>query len=261
MIRRSFPVALAMFLPAGTATAGPISVFTAVQSAGGSGNDEIPVSGLGSWAVLTTGGGVDPVVTVLADQNSARQAVVGYWPVMGFRDTAQYEAQRGTVVTVPATPVTLYTEVWNGAYGGVGVDHQTVLVHATVSAQVSATTGQNAVDWQFVALPTQATFGDGTVVSINYDAVRQPDGVPQIEFQDGSPTIGFPGPVYYPTLVEAEVDVTRPPTNPGNGTGSGGPTTPPGGGVTAATPEPGSGVLLAGFALGGLVVRRRTGRF
>src|SRR4051812_32034795 len=114
MSGRHLPAALTLVLLAGPVTAGPITVFTGIQSAAGSTNDEIPVGGLGSWAVLTTGGGVDPAVTVLASQTAARQAVVGYWPVMGFRDPAQYDAGRGTVVTVPATPVKLYAEVWNG---------------------------------------------------------------------------------------------------------------------------------------------------
>jgi hypothetical protein len=87
-------------------------------------------------------------------------------------------------------------------------------------------------------------------VSITYHALRMPDGLPQIQFQDGSPAIGWPAPAYYPTLVEAEVGVSRPSADPGYG----GPTDPPG---AAATPEPSSALLLAGFALGGLVARRR----
>ena len=84
------------------AAAGPISVVAYMGPAGGvpGGSDEIRVSGLGAWAVLTTGGGVNYTVTVAADQTTARQAVVGYWPVMAFLDRTQYEAQRGTVVTV-----------------------------------------------------------------------------------------------------------------------------------------------------------------
>src|SRR5262245_19498325 len=82
--------------------AGPISFFTQIAKAAN--GDEIFINGLGNWAVLTTGGGLNNVATVPADQTSTRQAVVGFWPVMGFQDRAQYEAQRSTVVTVPDTP-------------------------------------------------------------------------------------------------------------------------------------------------------------
>jgi hypothetical protein len=86
-----------------------------------------------------------------------------------------------------------------------------------------------------------------------------PDGVPQIYFEDGSPPIGFPGPVYYPTLLEATVEVTRGPDGSsggegGGGSGGGDPTDPSG--EAPGAPEPTSALLLAGFALGGLIVRR-----
>lgn len=249
MYGRYLLAALAPLLLAGSASAGPITVFTQVWQAGGNSSGEIPISGLGSWAVLTWSSGPGPTVTVPADQISASQPVVGFWPVMGFRDRAHYEAERGTVVTVPETPVTLYAEVWNGEYGGAGVEYRQLFIEAAVSARVSAEAGQNAVDWRFLTPPTQARFGDGTVVSVAYEALRLPDGVPQIQFEDGSPSIGFPGPIYYPTLVEAEVEVARPPVDPGAGGAPGG----------SATPEPSSALLLAGFLLGGLVGRRRAG--
>ncbi len=231
---------------ASSAAAGPIAVFTAISQASGQNNDEIRFSGLGTFGVLTTGGGVDNVVTVPADQTTARQLVVGYWPVLGFRDQAQYQAQRGTVVTIPETAVTLYAEVWDGAYGQAR-DVQRLFIDATVSATVGTEAGQNVVDWRFVSPPGQVRFSDDTVVTLSYTPVRMPDGVPAIFFDDGSPGIGFPGsPRYYPTLLEATLDVARPPTDPG----SGGPTDPP------AAPEPAAGVLLAGFAAGGLLARR-----
>ena len=241
---------LTPLLLVGPAVAGPITVHTEVwEVIGGNSGGEIPVGGLGNWAALTWGSGPGPNVTVLPDQTSARQPVVGFWPVMGFRDLAQYEAQRGTVITIPETPVKLYAEVWNGEYGGPGTDYRQVYIDAAVSARVSPGVGLNEVDWRFIAPSTQVRFGDDTVVSISYQAIRMPDGVPQIQFEDGSPPIGFPGPVYYPTLVEAEINVTRAPADPG----SGGATDPPG---TAATPEPASALLLAGFVLGGLVACR-----
>ncbi len=229
------------------AAAGPIAVFTGVWQTSAGTNDEIPVSGLGDWARLTTGGGVSPVVTVPADQTTARQAVVGFWPVMSFSDPAQYQAQRDKVVTIPDTSVTLYAEVWNGAYGQAR-DVQTVQVNAVVSGQISPAAGQNEIDWRFVDPPTQVHFGD-TVVTLSYTPVRMPDGTPQIQFADGSPSIGFPGPIYYPTLLEANVDVSRPPTDPGD------PGVPPG-----AAPEPSSVLLLAGLTLGGLFTRRYAGK-
>jgi hypothetical protein len=238
---------LSSVLLVGPASAGPIAVFTQVSEAGGNNSGEIHVGGLGNWAILTWGSGpVGPTVTVPADRTTASQPVVGFWPVMQFSNLAQYQAQRTTVVTIPPTPVQLYAEVWDGAYGIPGTPVQRVFIDATVSAQVSPAVGQNSVDWQFAALPVQVGFGDGTVVTLDYQTIRMPDGVPAIQFQDGTPTIGFPGPTYYPALVEADVTVSRPPTDPG----SGGPSN------TAATPEPSSAGLLAGLALGGLVARR-----
>jgi hypothetical protein len=247
MPARSLFAALALFLIAGPASAGTITVFTQIWETRPGSGGEIPVAGLANWAILTWGGGLDPAVTLLGTQTSARQPVVGFWPVMEFQDQAQYLAQLGVVASVPTTPVQLYAEVWNGVYGGIGVEVERLFLDATVTARVSATPGMNAVEWSFDALPVQVQFGDGTLVSLDYEAVRQPDGTPQIQFRDGSPPLGFPGPVYYPSVVEAEVVVTRPPTEPG-------PSDPPG---TAATPEPASGLLLAGFALGGLAARRR----
>jgi hypothetical protein len=241
-MRGRYLLAALTLLPlAGPAPAGPITVFTQVWQAGGNSGGEIPVSGLGTW-----GSGPGPTVTVPPDRATASQAVVGFWPVMGFRDRAHYEAERGTVVTVPETPVTLYAEVWNGEYGGAGTEYRLLFVEAAVSARVSAEAGQNAVDWRFIDPPAQARFGDGTVVSVTYEALRMPDAVPQIQFEDGSPSIGSPGPIYYPTLVGAEVEVSRPPVEPGSGA-------PP---ASSATPEPSSAVLLVGFALGGLITRR-----
>lgn len=244
---RYFLAVLVPFLVAGPASAGPISVFSQVWDTGVSNNGEIPVAGLGSWAVLSWNG-LDNPVTVADDQTRARQRVLGSWPVMGFLDPARYEAERGTVVSIPETPVRLYAEVWNGEYGRPGTEFRQIFVSATVSGRVSAEVGRNAVDWRFVDPPTQVLFGDGTVVSVGYHAVRMPDGLPQIQFQDGSPSLGFPGPVYYPTVLEAEVEVSRSPVDPGSGV-------QPGGGV-AATPEPSSALLLAGFALGGWGGRR-----
>lgn len=242
---------LALFPLAGPVSAGPITVHTQVwEATGGNSGGEIPVGGLGDWAVLTWSSGAGPAVTVPADQTTARQAVLGYWPVMGFRDLAQYEAQRGTVVTVPETPVRLLVEVWNGDYSLPGTEYRQLFLDAAVSARVSPEVGQNAVDWRFITPSTEVRFGDATVVSISYEAVRMPDGIPQIQFQDGSPSIGFPGPIYYPTLVEAEVSVSRPPADPEV-------SAPPG---ASGTPEPSSALLLAGLALGGLVARRAAGR-
>jgi hypothetical protein len=230
---------------AAPATAEPITVFTQVYQAGGRNSDEIPVSGLGDFAVLTTGGGVSPTITAPADQASAVQSVVGFWPVIQFRDQAQYEAQRGAAVTLPETPVTLYAEVWNGAYGGAHSEYQRLFINAVVWGQVGAAAGQNVTNWRFDDPVPDVRFSDGTLVSLSYTPVRMPDGTPQIQFQDGSPTIGFPGPVYYPTLLDATIEVTRPAIDP-----------PGNGGGAATTPEPAGAGLLAGFMLGGLAVRR-----
>ena len=92
---------------------------------------------------------------------------------------------------------------------------------------------------------------------MNLVAVVQPAGTPQIQFEDGTEPIGFPGTQYYPTLLEATVDVSRPPdSGPGN---SGGPTDPPAGGSgpPPGAPEPSTALLLAGLTLGGAVARRR----
>jgi hypothetical protein len=220
-----------------------IAVFTEIYSAGGNNTGQIPVPGLGNWATLTWGTSPGPTLTLPAGQTTASQPVAGFWPIMQFSNLAQYQAQSQTVVTVPATPVQLYVEVWDGGYGLSGTPVKQLFVNATVSGQVSPTAGLNTLDWQFAAQPAPVMFGDGTVVSINYQAVSMPTGVPQILFQDGTPPIGVPGPTFYPTLVDADVTVSSP-------SDCGGPMGP------NATPEPSSAVLLAGLTLGGLVSRR-----
>jgi hypothetical protein len=234
---------LSSLLLVGQASAGMIAVFTEIYSAGGNNTGQIPVPGLGNWATLTWGTSPGPTVTVPAGQTSASQAVVGFWPVMQFSNLAQYQAQSSKVVTVPVTPVQLYVEVWDGGYGLPNTPVQRLFVNATVSGQVSPTAGLNTLNWQFAAQPAPVMFGDDTVVSINYQAVSMPTGVPQILFQDGTPPIGVPGPTFYPTLVDADVTVSSP-------SDCGGPMGP------NATPEPSSAVLLAGLTLGGLVSRR-----
>lgn len=236
--------------------AGPIAVFTQVSQQP-RGTDEIPLSGLGTFAVLTTGSGVNPIVTVAADQASASQSVVGFWPVIQFQDHAQYEAQKGTVLTVPDTPVKLYAEIHDGTYGQATSVKQ-AFFDATVSGQVSATPGLNRVDWRFANPTQQVTFADA-VVTVSFEPKTMPDGLPQIQFADGSPILGTPGSPYYPTLLEARIQVQRTPTDPnggGNGDGGGGDTD---GGGTPQVPEPATAVLLAGCALGGWVMRRRAG--
>jgi hypothetical protein len=242
------------------AAAGPISVFTQVYQTNGTGGDEIHFGGLGTFGVLTTGGGVDPVITVPSDQNGGSQSVVGFWPVIGFSDHTQYAAQKDAVVTVPDTAVRLYAEVWNGPYGGNSSQMQKVFIDTTVSARVSATPGQNSVTWQVPTTPTEVRFGD-TVISLSYVPVQMPDRTPHIQFDDNSPPMGYPGPIYYPTLLEAHVDVIRgddpaPGDPPGGGGSTGGGGSSAGGDVSGA-PEPATAVLLTGFAAGGWIVRRR----
>jgi hypothetical protein len=247
MHERFLVALLSSVLLVGPALAGPITVATSVWEAGGSNTGEIPVTGLGNWATLTWDrptanipplfGGAIGGVTVHAGQTSASGPAVGFFPVIQFSNLAQYQVQRSTVVTVPTTQVQLLAEVWEGNAQLSSTPYQRVYLNATVSAQVSPTAGQNSVTWQFTALPAQVTFGDGTVVSIDYQAVRRPPGLPQIQFQDGTPP--FPEPVggispSYPTVVYADVTVSS----------------------AIATPEPSSAVLLAGLALGGLVARR-----
>lgn len=229
--------------------AGPISVFTQIEKAAS--GDEIPVSGIGNWAVLTTGGGLNNVATVPANQTTTRQEVVGFWPVMGFRDRAQYDAQLGSPVTVPNTPVTIYAEVWNGEYGQAS---EVRILHfdTVVSARVGVEQGQSVVDWASIE-SQQVQFGD-TVVSLGYEPVQKPDGVPQIRFEDGSPGIGFPGSVYYPSVLEAVINVTRGPDEPGTDD----PTVevPPSHDLPTSVPEPTSALLLTGFAIFGWAARR-----
>lgn len=233
-------------------SAGPVAVFTQVKEVNGSGSDELHLTGLGNLSVLTTGSSnVNPVITVPGDQTSGAQPVVGFWPVLGFDSRAQYEAMRGTVLNIPLTPVTLYAEVWNGAYGATR-DVRQVLIDATISGTFGADFGQNSLDWRFLSPPMRIDFGP-TVVTLSYVPVDMPDGVPQIQFSDGSPSIGFPGTPYYPTLLEAHVDVERTtlagdplPVDPPPGDGSsGGP-----GGAPLNTPEPTSALLLLGLTAG-----------
>jgi hypothetical protein len=115
-------------------------------------------------------------------------------------------------VTVPDTPVSIRAEVWNGEWAP-GTEYQVVFFDAVVSARVSAEVGQNAVDWQFVESTKQVRLGD-TLVSIGFEPVRMPDGVPQIQFEDGSLPIGLSGQPYYPTLLEATINVSRPAIDP-----------------------------------------------
>jgi hypothetical protein len=233
-------------------TAGPISVFTEIWDVANTGHDELFMSGLGNLAVLTTGGGVSPVVTVPADQTSASSPVVGFWPIVGFRDLAQYDAQRGTVLTIPETPVRLYAEVYNGAYGMTN-DVRIVYIDGFISGTFGASPGQNSLDWQFVNPSTQVTFGS-TTVTLSYTPIHMPDGQPQIQFQDGTPPIGWPGSPYYPTLLQANVDVQR---DPNSGDPSGGSSGGTSGSDPVGTPEPTSALLLAGLAFGGFVTRAR----
>jgi hypothetical protein len=228
---------------ASPSAAGPISVITQVWQAAGSDNDVINVAGLGSWAVLASASAEGMSVTVPSDQTSARQAVVGYYPYMGFRDRAQYEAERDKVVTIPETPVSLYVEVYNGEVFSPSTQIQKLYFDSVVSGRISPAVGQNEVDWQMIDSSKQVHFGD-TVVSIRYTAVHMPDGLPQILFDDGSPPIGWPGPGYYPTALEATIDVTRGSDNSGSdGLGN----------SIHGVPEPASALLLGGFALGSLL--------
>jgi hypothetical protein len=182
-----------LLLVVGQASAGLIMVFTEV--AGGNGyTGEIPVGG----GTLTW---VSPPVsvTVPAGQTTGSQVVLGFWS--------------SNVVSVPATPVQLSVDVWDSAYGA----PKQLYVNATVSGQITP----NTFDWQFAAMPVQATFADGTVVNVSYQPILMYTGV----------TVS--GPTYY-TAFGVEANVT----------------------VSAMTPEPSSAVLLAGLTLGGLVARR-----
>lgn len=229
---------------AGPAAAGPIQFFAQIFRDASRATDEIPISGLGEFAILTTGGGgVNPTINLSPDQTSARQAVTGYWPIMGFSDRAQYEAQ--SAVTLPRTAVSVYTEVLNGVPGQPNPEYRSFSIPAIVWGQIGPAVGQTVINWEFPDPMPQVQFRDGTTVTWSYTPVRMPDRSPQIFFQDGSPGLGSPADsVYYPTLLEASVEVARPATDP------------PGGGGTATTPEPASAVLLAGFMLGGLAARR-----
>jgi hypothetical protein len=149
--------------------------------------------------------------------------------------------------------VSIYAEVWNGEYGQAS-DVRIVHFDSIVSGQVSADQGKNSVNWTMVDQSQQVQFGD-TTVSLSYEPVKLPDGVPQIQFADGSPPIGFPGPKYYPTVLEAVINVTRGPDD-NNPTDLPVETPPLGNEPPASVPEPTSAMLLTGFALGGWMVRR-----
>ncbi|WP_171473840.1 PEP-CTERM sorting domain-containing protein [Frigoriglobus tundricola] len=119
---------------------------------------------------------------------------------------------------------------------------QRAFVDATVSGRVGTEAGQTAVDWRFVAPAAQVQFNDGTVVTVTYQALAEPDSLPLIAFDDGSPSVGPTG--SFASVLDAEVTVAWPAGEPGG----------PG---VAATPEPATGLLLAGFALCGAAVRGR----
>jgi hypothetical protein len=262
MVRTSLIAAVTAFVlflvSAAPTTAGPISVYFQIYRSGGSldapptpGTDEISIPGLGTRALLTTTttdfGGLDRIAVVPADQTSVRQPVLGLFPLMEFRDRAHYEAERGTVVTVPETVVWLYAEVWNGEYAA--SEYRQMFFPATITARVGTEPGENEVDWRLIESTKQVVFGD-TTVSFTLEPVRMPDGQPYIRFLDDYSTFGS-SPIYYPTVLEATVEVTRtatPPDDPGTGASDG-----------VTTPEPAGALLLAGLFGSGLAVHRRAG--
>ena len=189
---------LSSLLLVGQASAGLITVITEV--AGGNYTGEIPVGGLGT---LTWATGSPVRLTVPAGQTTGSGVVLDFFS--------------SNVVSVPATPVQLDVEVWDGAYGAPGVPVKQLYVNATVSGQIIP----NTFDWQFAAMPVQATFADGTVVTVGYQPVPMYTGIP-----------GQTGPTY-DTAFGVEANVT-----------------------VSTTPEPSSALLLAGLTLGGLVARR-----
>jgi hypothetical protein len=260
MVRTLLTVALLAGFAA-PVSAGPISVFTQIWDVGNTGHDELFLSGPGSGGVLTTGGGVTPVITVPANQTSGSQpGVVGFWPILRYSDLAHYDASRGDVLTLPATPVKLYAEVWNGDYGGLTSQFRQVYVDAVISGTVGPQPGQNVLNWQFPNPPVQVDFGD-TKVTLSYTPVQQPDGTPLIMFDDGSPMIGTPGTYYYPTLLTANVDVWRDPSLPTDPPVEEPPVEqPPVTGTPPGVPEPSSALLLAGLAFGGFAARVRAMR-
>ncbi len=77
MHKRFLLALLSSVLIVGPASAGPITVFTEIWSAGGNNTGQIPVSGLGNWATLTWGTSPGPTLTLPAGQTSVLQAVVG----------------------------------------------------------------------------------------------------------------------------------------------------------------------------------------
>ena len=185
---------LSSVLLVGAASAGPITVLSEV---GGQYSGEISVGrGTLDWFKQST-------ITMLAGQTTGSETVLGFWSY--------------NLVSVPATPVQLYVEVSDGAYV------KQLTVNATISGQIIP----NTFDWQFAAMPVQVSFADGTVVTVNYQPVSMPTGIP--------PVLGVSEPTFYTAFgVEADVTVSS----------------------SVTTPEPSCAVLLAGLTLGGLVARR-----
>ena len=251
---RNWMLLVAGLCTAGPVVAGPITIFNAVFQVDGSINDELPVNGIGNWARLTTGGGLNHIATVGANQTSLQQPVVGFWPVMQFNNPADYEANKGTVVTIPETKVTMYAEVWAGGASGPSSlapgSFQSIHFDAFVSGTFSPDGTKNEVNWKFADPQLTATLDDA-VVTFHYEPVKMPPGIPQIIFADNSPPLGVGPMPYYPTVLELVVSVERrqddpqPPNDPPVDNNPDGP----------QTPEPAT-VLLAVFAAGGWAVRR-----
>jgi hypothetical protein len=239
---------VACLLAAGPVAAGPITIANALFHVDGSSNDELPVHGIGNWARLTTGGGLNHVATVGADQTTLRQQVVGFWPVMEFNSPADYEANKAAVVSVPETKVTMYAEVWAGGATGPSSSSpgtfQSIHFDAFVSGAFSPDGAKNEVNWRFTDPELTATL-DEAVVTFHYEPVKMPPGIPQIIFADGSPSLGVGLMPYYPTVLELVVSVERRQDDPPVDDTPDGP----------QTPEPAT-VLLAVFAAGGWAVRR-----
>lgn len=203
---------LGSLLLGGAASAGPMTVLTKVMGGnqapvlGGNYYGEIPVEGLGN---LTWVSGSDPMVI------PAGLTVGEYNSVALF--SMQFSNQYQKVGSIPATPLQLNVQVWDGAYGAPGVPLQQFYVNATISGQISP----NTFDWQFAATPLQAAFADGTVLTMSYQAISLPTGIPRQS-----------GPTYYTDFgLEANFTVST-------------------------TPEPSCALLLGGLTLGGLVARR-----
>jgi len=171
---------LSSVLLVGAASAGPITVFTEVAGGnqvpvlGGNYYGEIPVGRLGN---LAWGSGSDPMVIPAGLTVGYNNSVAEF--------SMQFSNQYQKVGSIPATPVQLNVQVWDGAYV------KQFSVNATVSGQIIP----NTFDWQFSSMPVQATFGD-TVVTVSYQPVLLPTGIP-----------GQTGPTYY-TAFGVEEDVT-----------------------------------------------------